>query len=247
MIDFAVYSNPGAREVNEDYISFFADDDRFCFVIADGLGGEGSGDMASRFVCNHTISIAEKADSFSTTFLEQCFTRIQKNLLRAKEELFITQGMTSTLSILAIEGNKASWGHIGDTRIYCFDSERLVSVTPDHSLAQFMMDAGMSDVVDARQHPDRSTLMAAMGMLTDNDAHEIDATDVTLDAPYSFLMCTDGFWQYVMEEDMFSVITSVPTAEAALSRMVKIAEKRAEGEDRDNISAILVRYIPDNH
>ena len=176
----------------------------------------------------------------------QIITRIQKNLLRAKEELFITQGMTSTLSILTIEGNKASWGHIGDTRIYCFDSEKLISMTPDHSLAQFMMDSGMSDVVDARLHPDRSTLMAAMGMLTDNDAYEIDATDIPLEVPHSFLMCTDGFWQYVMEEDMFSVITSEPSAEAALSSMVKIAEARAEGEDRDNISAILVRFIPDN-
>ena len=245
MIDFAVYSNPGVREVNEDYISFFADEDRFCFVIADGLGGEGSGDMASRFVCNHTISIAETTDSFLEGFLENCFTRIQRNLLRAKAELFITQGMTSTLSILAIEDNKASWGHIGDTRIYFFGQDRLISVTPDHSLAQFMMDSGISDVTDARLHPDRSTLMAAMGMNSENDAYEIDAKEVSLDAPYSFLMCTDGFWQYVYEDEMVGVLSAEQTAENALSHMVKIADARAEGEDRDNISAILVRYIPD--
>lgn len=246
MIEFAVYSNPGSREVNEDYISFFADEDRFCFVIADGLGGEGSGDMASRFVCNNTIAIAEKAESFSQGFLEECFTRIQKNLLRAKAELFITQGMTSTLSILTIEGNKAAWGHVGDTRIYCFNSEKIISMTTDHSLAQFMMSAGMSDITDAREHPDRSTLMAAMGMNTENDAYEIDASDFSLDEPCNFLMCTDGFWQYVMEDDILNVINTVGVTEAALSRMVKIAESRAEGEERDNISAILVRYIPDN-
>lgn len=245
MIDFAVYSNPGAREVNEDYISVFADEDRFCFVIADGLGGEGSGDMASRFVCNHTVAIAEKTDAFDSDFLDHCFKRIQKNLMRAKEELLITQGMTSTLSIVTIEGNKASWGHIGDTRIYCFSVDGLVSVTPDHSLAQFMIDSGMSDIVDPRLHPDRSTLMAAMGMNTQNDAYEIDAVDVKLVSPHSFLMCTDGFWQYVKEDDMVCILSEETSAEKALSSMIKLAEERAAGEDRDNISAILVRYFPE--
>lgn len=247
MIDFAVYSNPGGREVNEDYISVFADDGRFCFVIADGLGGEGSGDMASRFVCNHTVAIAEKAESFGSDFLDHCFQRIQTNLLRAKEELFITQGMTSTLSILTIEDEKASWGHIGDSRIYCFDAEGMVSVTPDHSLAQFMIDSGMSDVTDARLHPDRSTLMAAMGMNTNDDAYEIDTIGDQLVSARSFLMCTDGFWQYVKEDDMVSILAAEPSAEKALSNMVKLAEERAEGEDRDNISAVLVRFFPDDN
>ena len=83
-------------------------------------------------------------------------------------------------------------------------------------------------------------------MNTENDAYEIDASDFSLDEPCNFLMCTDGFWQYVMEDDILNVINTVGVTEAALSRMVKIAESRAEGEERDNISAILVRYIPDN-
>lgn len=244
MVDFAVYSNAGSRDVNEDYVSCYADDGKFCFVIADGLGGEGSGDMASRFVCNHTIALAEKAKKFDKAFLESCFTIIQKNLMRAKKELFITTGMTSTLSILVFDNSSASWGHIGDTRIYCFEQGALKTVTIDHSLAQFMISSGMSDITDIRQHPDRSTLMAAMGMSDMQDAYEIDAFDVKMDNPVSFLMCTDGFWQYVNETDAETVVAKDLSAEDTLNALTDIAKSNSINEDRDNISAIFVKFLP---
>lgn len=245
MVDFAVYSHPGSREINEDYVSFFSDEDRFCFVIADGLGGEGSGDMASRFVCNHTISLAEKAEKLDSAFLEQCFTIIQKNLMIAKKELFIETGMTSTLSIVAFDHNTACWGHIGDTRIYCFSKDEMKSVTTDHSLAQFMIASGMSDLSDLRQHPDRSVLMVAMGMENLSDAYVIDEKGVAMKEPLYFLMCTDGFWQYVHEEEMMMTVAEAESAEAAIQDLVKIAKKNAGEEDRDNLSAIFIKYTPD--
>lgn len=246
MIDFAVYSDSGSREVNEDYFSVYSDKNKFCFVLADGLGGEGSGDMASRFVCNHTVTLAEKAEKLDSIFLDACFPRIQKNLLRAKAELFITDGMTSTLSILTINNNNVSWGHIGDTRIYMFKSGVMKSVTADHSLAQFMISSGMSDIKDLRQHPDRSTLMAAMGMGGDmRNAYEIDAENVALNEPTEFLMCTDGFWQYVDEPKMEEIISAGQSAEKTIAKFVKTAKKNANKDDRDNMSAIFIKFIPD--
>lgn len=245
MVDFAVYSNTGSREINEDYVSVYSDGDRFCFVLADGLGGEGSGDMASRFVCNHTVTLAEKGSRLDDVFLETCFTVIHTNLMKAKKELFITSGMTSTLSILVFDGDTANWGHIGDTRIYNFDGTGLVGVTTDHSLAQFMMSSGISNETDVRNHPDRSTLMAAMGMPDMQDAYEIDTENVKLDKPMSFLLCTDGFWQYVLENELNEIVSENLSAEKTVNALVARAEKNAGDDDRDNISLIFVRYTPD--
>ncbi|MCD7774507.1 MAG: protein phosphatase 2C domain-containing protein [Clostridiales bacterium] len=240
-----MYSNAGSREKNEDYISSYADGDRICFVIADGLGGEGEGDMASRFVCNHTVAIAEKTKKFNSDFLKDCFTIIQKNLLRAKKELMLSTEMCSTLSILAFDGNSACWGHIGDSRIYCFSEDKIQAVTTDHSLAYLMISGGMSEETDVRNHPDRSILMAAMGMENMNEAYEIDMSEMKMRRPVSFLMCTDGFWQYVHEDEMLNIIGSEQTAEAVMNKMVKTADLNSEGEDRDNISAIYIKYIPE--
>lgn len=246
MVDFAVYSNIGSRDVNEDYVSFYTADGKFCFVIADGLGGEGSGDMASRFVCNNTIVLAEKSKKFDRNFLKNCFNTIQKNLMRAKKELFITTGMISTLSILVFDNDLAAWGHIGDSRIYCFECGKLKTITVDHSLAQFMISSGMSSITDIRQHPDRSTLMAAIGMSDMNEAYEIDAFDVKLDKPVSFFMCTDGFWQYVSEHEAESVVMKDLSAEKSLNKLVAIAQRNSANEERDNISAIYIKFSPDN-
>lgn len=245
MVDFAVYSDPGSRETNEDYISCFTGDNKFCFVIADGLGGEGSGDMASRFVCNHTVVLAEKAKTLDGEFLKESFGIIQKNLLRAKKELLITSGMTSTLSIVLFDGGKASWGHIGDSRIYWLKNGGIKQISVDHSLAQFMISSGISENMDVREHPDRSTLMAAMGMENMGDAYEIDASGVEMNEAMSFLMCTDGFWQYVREDELLAVAAMSVSAEDTINRLVKIAKKNAGSEERDNLSAIFIKYIPD--
>ena len=240
MNDFTAYTNAGNREINEDYLSFYTEDDKYCFVIADGLGGEGQGDKASLFVCNNTVMLAEKAEKLDTEFVKHCFATVQKNLLRAKAKLGFSSEMSSTLSILVFDKNLASWGHIGDSRIYSFDGNGPLSVTTDHSLAQLMISNGLSELHDPRQHPDRSTLLAAMGIESLSDSYDIDGDSYPVEPGCAFLMCTDGFWQWLHADEMYSIIATQPDSESALAKMVELAEKRSVGQDCDNISAILI-------
>ena len=240
MIDFAVFSNIGDRSVNEDYVSVYADAGRFCFAVADGLGGEGQGDVASSFVCKSAVDLAEKTEKLDGAFLAKCFEDVNRALLGEKESKGVQTGMTATLTLLTIQDGVANWGHIGDTRIYCFSDMGAEFISTDHSLAQFMIATGMSDETDVRKSPDRSTLMAAMGMETPQQAYEIDMTEYYTEAPMTFLICTDGLWQYIYEDEMANVIAAGGTAEEMMNALVRIWKKGGVDEVKDNASAILV-------
>ena len=165
-MQYAIFSKKGNREYNEDYVMHRQDNNRFCFVLAEGLGGHGKGDLASKCVCESVLEDFENRDEEFN--LEKAIQNAQIKLLNCQQEMNCVTGMKTTIVILYIEKDYAQWAHIGDSRLYLWDKWRMVDRTYDHSVPQMLVYAKEIKEKEIRFHEDRNRLLRAMGNRNDN-------------------------------------------------------------------------------
>ena len=234
MITYASITKTGNRAVNEDSVYAFEADHRYIFALADGLGGHGRGEIASKLVINQCVEVF-RADGT----LEDCFLAAQNSLLEEQERHNATGEMKTTLTLLTIEGNEAYWGHVGDSRLYYFSKGKLTGRTFDHSVPQMLVMAGEIREKDIRHHYDRNRLLRVMGVEWDGQMFEMSKK--TLIQPGdSFLLCSDGFWEWIVEKRILRLLKSSDNPELWLSLMESEILKNSKGKDMDNYSAIAV-------
>jgi serine/threonine protein phosphatase PrpC len=239
-ISYASVSDVGSRKNNEDSIAWGVDDPgadgaRAYFALADGLGGHGAGEVASKIA----VEEAEKAFKAGQSDLAEFFLNGQDRILETQRLQDATNAMKTTLVCLLLNGDTAQWGHVGDSRLYLFSGDKLVSRTLDHSVPQMLVATGEIRERDIRHHEDRNRLIRVMGVEWSSPKFELSA-ERELTSKDSFLLCSDGFWEYIEEKDMQRLLRRSESAEQWLEAMLKIAAKNARDEKRDNFSALAV-------
>ncbi len=242
MLDYASLTSIGQRELNEDRIGITdLGEERFCFALADGLGGPGRGGEAA------AIAVRSAEDVFSAfsdrnNVLEMIFESAQKRVLYEQKTRRVRNTMKTTLSVVTLEGGRMRFGTIGDTRIYIFRDSRLEMVSHDHSVAAALADAGEISREDIRNHPDRSKLLRCIGEpWGERDGYELSEY-MYMGSGMSVLMCTDGFWGRIHEEMMAQCLWETDTAARWLSAMEMIVKQDGDAGETDNYSAIAVRF-----
>lgn len=241
MIEYATVTEIGEKEKNEDTVRVFINQplSTYGFVLADGLGSYGNGDVASKFVCECVGAAIENTDSFGGVFLDQCFDTAQKMLMEEKE----LNGLTSiktTMVMLLITDKVAQWGYVGDSRLYHFRDGKQLSRTIDHSVPQMLALSGQIKEKDIRHHPDRSVLLRAMGAEWDAPAYEIPQRLMRTLKGDTFLLCSDGFWEWIDEKTIIKILKKGLSAYDALREMTAEVKANGMGKGMDNYSAILV-------
>ena len=241
MIEYATVTEIGEKEKNEDAVRVFINQplSTYGFVLADGLGGYGNGDIAADFVTDCVGAAIENTDGFGGVFLDQCFDTAQEMLMKEKE----VRGLPSiktTMVMLLITNNIAQWGHIGDSRLYHFRDGKQLSRTIDHSVPQMLAISGQIKEKEIRHHPDRSVLLRAMGAEWDAPAYEIAQRHMRTIKGDSFLICSDGFWEWIEEKTMIKILKKNSSAYDALREMTAEVKANGFGKGMDNYSAILV-------
>ncbi len=231
----AALSNVGERENNEDYLGMFKDNDKCTYVLCDGLGGHGKGEVASKFVVESIIkSIYEKNMSVEDAIMEA-----QEGLLEKQRMENDQKAMKTTVTCLQIENSKAKFVHVGDSRIYHFEDGEFKVRTMDHSVPQMLANIGDIKESDIRHHQDRSKLLRVVGVEWDSPRYQvidnIEVTDKT-----SFLMCSDGFWELIEEDEMCATLINADSPSGWLESMRKIVVDNGKGSNMDNYSAIAV-------
>lgn len=241
----------GGREKNQDAFKIYppTEDMPFLFryVVADGLGGQGGGELASWAAIKKTSEVFFDTEKLANQF-ETAHQHIKSCQLNGPQEL---ARMATTLVVLMIMGDKAIWGHVGDSRLYMFRNGEIHHQTKDHSVPQMLVSSGEIEEKDIRHHPDRNRLLRALG----DNREKIQALvheEQTLREGDVFLICTDGFWEYVTEEEMLTSLYEVATPDEWLKLMEEQylipatkEEARREGknkEENDNYTAIAVWY-----
>jgi serine/threonine protein phosphatase PrpC len=238
-LEIAALSKQGGRSHNEDACGYWTSDAGCCWVVSDGAGGHGGGDVAAKTVVSNILRDFAACPAVAPERISELILRANQAVLLEQATSQATRNMRATAAVLEIDNvtETATWGHLGDTRIYVFRGCRVLFQSRDHSVMQTMVDAGFGDAAMLRTHPQRSVLLAALG--TTEEIRPAVHETVALRDGDVFLLCTDGLWEYVDEAAMERLLAASLTAEywlAALEAEVLAHAKR----DHDNYSALAV-------
>jgi len=236
---FQTISALGSREVNEDSIYAGCLNGRSLFVVADGLGGHGKGDVASTLAVNTFKETVLDSTGTISNLLSNAFLAAQDAILQEQKKSGSYFQMKTTACALAVDSGQLLWGHIGDTRLYAFSRNKIKQRTLDHSVPQMLALARDIREKDIRNHPDRNKLLRVLGVSGNNPKFEISELQ-DIHKYQAFLLCSDGFWELIWEKEMCTTLKKSSTVVEWLQRMREIVEQRGSGTDMDNYSAIAI-------
>ena len=235
-ITYAVSTSSGDREQNEDFAAAGGTEGRYCFTVADGLGGHERGDVASKLVCE---SVQRDFKEHGAQTLAILFDKAQERLLQKQQEENAVDAMKTPLNVLTIDEKNIYSGHVGDTRTYYFKKHKIVSRTKDHSVPQMMVSMGEIKEKDIRHHVDRNRLLRVMGTEWTKPQYALEK-EIKAAKGQAFLLCTDGFWEYIEDGDMEKCLKKAVSVQAWLDAMNEIVRQNGKGSNMDNYTALAV-------
>jgi PPM family protein phosphatase len=244
-ITLAILSRQGGRVTNQDACGHWQSEQRLCCVVADGAGGHGGGDVASKLVVRHIIDQASLAPLARADEVQDLLIDTNAQLRRHQSESDSTRDMHSTVVALFVDltSREALWGHAGDSRLYLFRDGQILSQTRDHSVVQLMVDAGFLMPEQMRTHPRRSELQSALGSAPEDLLVSTAAKPWLLQPHDVFLLCTDGLWEYVDEAEMCASLSRATDPDSWLAKLEELVLTHAAESGKtahDNFSGIAV-------
>jgi serine/threonine protein phosphatase PrpC len=249
-IEVASLSDLGCqRENNEDSYLYWepAGDEEFhrkgrLAVIADGMGGHEGGQEASRLAVETVREVYDAApgDDPQASLLES-FAQAHARIQEYAEQNPAFQGMGTTCTAFILRGRQLYFAHVGDSRLYLVRDGGILRLTRDHSYVGRLVESGIVRAEDAEKHPQRHILTAALGA---GRELAIDSAEqaVTLLEGDDLLLCTDGLWSVVTEEELETTVSANTPADSCAA-LVKLARLRG---GPDNITLQVLRIGPES-
>ena len=238
MIQSACCTNIGTRSENEDRVLLKQDNHKLAVVVADGLGGQGGGREAAGIAveCLCDFIDAENYQEWIHSKFSQANEEILENQRPGKK-------MMSTAVGLYLEEDLAVWAHMGDSRLYHFFNGVLSFQTCDHSVSQMAVFRKEITQREIRFHEDRNRVLRALG---GGDEAREEMNSIRLKQGFhAFLLCSDGFWEHVLEEEMEELLSKASTPQEWLEMMCSKVQK-CNDVDYDNYTAATVFYTEED-
>jgi serine/threonine protein phosphatase PrpC len=195
-------SEIGDRQANQDVLRVARIGTMGHMVLSDGAGGHERGIEAARRTVDTIDSVladlCAAGQAPNAHDLREAIRAAHRELQSHQQGSSAHEQMHATVTALWVDrlSRQAVWAHVGDTRLYHLRAGRLVHTTTDDSVVQSMVDAGWLTPAQARSHPHKNHLLAALGM---SDAVDPHAGGCELADDDAFLLCTDGWWDPVDE------------------------------------------------
>lgn len=241
-LELAIRSDQGGRSYNEDACGHWQSESQLCCVVADGAGGHGGGDVASRLAVRHLLTAFASSPTHEGPALAT-LVRLTNDHLLASRAPGPTADMHTTAVCLVVDAadHTAHWAHAGDSRLYWFRAGQLRARTRDHSLVQSLVDARMLNESDMTSHAQRNELLSALGMSADDLLVSAENPPVEIEAGDAFLLCTDGYWEYVEDAFIASALVAADSPDAWLARLAaQVVQATRSKPSHDNFSALAV-------
>lgn len=242
-LEIAIMSEPGGRKYNEDACGYWSSERQFCCILADGAGGHGGGDIASRLAVQSLLSGFAESPSASGSELTRLMRQTNQAVLDGRIVGTVQEDMHTTVVCLVLDflDGRADWVHSGDSRLYWFRGTRLLERTRDHSFVETLVDAGMIREDETRTHPKRSVLLSALGKEDDELELSASLSSRVVGSGDVFLLCSDGVWEYLTDAALEQLLAQAGTARewlGAIEQTIRIAT--ATLASHDNYTALAV-------
>lgn len=232
--EISQYSDYGTRAVNEDSVWVSQSNGHLLAMVADGLGGMGHGDMASRSAVE-TISGIAVANGVNETVL--CEAVENANAEIRDMQKVQDASMMTTLALVWLSDDKSLAATVGDSRIYQFRNEQIVFQSVDHSVAQLAVENGEITSEQIRSFPGRNRILRAIGA---DEEVEIDCHALSVQPGDVFLLCSDGLWELVTESQMQEILRQRESA-ASIAGQLHTRVQESPDRKKDNNSAVVIR------
>lgn len=214
----------GPRPVNEDGV--LVDAARGHFLVVDGLGGAGRGDLAARIV----IECLRDGNGNGRAMLEEANRRIQHAIAEQPD----LKGMGATVGLVILQGRQAQILHAGEVRCYLLRRNEAQPLTEDHTLAAQLVKLKQIAPEAAATHPARKTILRYLGK---EDGLRLEETSISLEPGDRLLLCSDGFYGHLPLEALGQLGQDPYQLDAALAAT---AEAAIAAGGQDNASAVLI-------
>ena len=234
-------SSPGAvRDHNEDYIAFWEPEDFYVrqesgsiAILADGVGGVGNGDVASRLASETALSVFQNAapEISPAEIIRQVYAEASARIFQATQH----QGrMATTLLTSIFRHDRVTVAHVGDSRAYLLRGGKLRRLTTDHSYTSLQVRLGLLLERNAMASPHRSTLTRSIGA---EPICHYDISTESLQKGDTIVQCSDGLYGFVLDEEILDILNKYHPGEAC-KRLIGLAEKR---QVSDNVSVQIIQ------
>lgn len=241
MTQLGFKSNTGAvREKNEDACFVIPSHD--VYVVADGVGGNNAGEVASRtvvqgiaeYVKDVPLEECESDEAICSYFID-CLATVNREVYRLGQDHREHRGMATTVVVAYIRGEKAYIMNVGDSRAYLFRNEQLEQLTEDHTYVNELLKSGAITQEEAESHSQRNLITRAIGadMFVRSDFYRVPVQEDDI-----LMLCSDGLYGEVPEKQIIEILSREENLSDTCTMLVDAA---IEGGGRDNITVVLVK------
>jgi serine/threonine protein phosphatase PrpC len=215
------------------------------YIVADGMGGHQFGEVASNAAIRSVAGyVLKKFHPFlfnvKPDMLEESFQEIMQAAVTEAQRAIQkeAQGSGTTLTAALVVGQQITVAHVGDSRAYfIYPDGRVEPITRDHSLVKRLEELGHITPEEAANYPHRNVLYRALGQ---GEILDPDIFTLGFPQPGSLMICSDGLWGVITEQDLVRAVNEAPNLQRACQNLVNAANA-AGGPD--NISVVLVQLI----
>ncbi|MFA7554251.1 MAG: protein phosphatase 2C domain-containing protein [Spongiibacteraceae bacterium] len=234
MLSYAAKTDLGnQRSNNEDY--YLARPELGLWIMADGVGGQDAGEVASKIVCGVIQSEIKAGAS-----LEDAINMAHQAVKASPAEGVGRVGMASTVVALQVHGKDFQVSWVGDSRAYLWSDDQLTQLSHDQSLVQRLLDERVITAEQAQNHPRRNLVMQALGQ-QNLDAVEVESARGQFNEKDVILLCSDGLSDYVSDEKIIQILRSTSDENALVDALVAAA---LATEGKDNITVLAINMRP---
>jgi len=234
------------REINEDSGRYTCPDQSqaesqrgMLVLVADGMGGHSAGEVASQMAVEVISRAYYGSSEDARNSLEGAFHAANQAIHDHAASNETLDGMGTTCTALVLQNGSALAAHVGDSRLYLIRNGQIYLMTEDHSAVMEMVKNGLLTLDEARHHPDKNVILRALGSHPEVDVTTWD-TPLPVKAGDMFLLCSDGLYDLVEDEEIKQIATaSVP--HVACANLISLAKDRG---GHDNITVAIASLEP---
>jgi len=241
--DVCKASRLGNRKSNQDRMGVVETRDAILLVVADGLGGHAGGDLAAETVVNCAIRLfnsTKRPIRNPGIFINEIFLRAQREVLSLANACQPPLKAKSTCVICIVQDGFAYWGHLGDSRLYVIRGQSVVNRTIDHSRVEDLYQKGLITEQEKTTHPDKNLITRCIGSENRRPQPAI-APVFPLQRGDDILLCTDGLWSQLSDQDIISGMQK-QNLNDAIEDLASDAEETGYPRS-DNVSVVGLRWL----